>query len=260
MRKREKPEHDNSPETEKEISQRSKVVVRVHQQTKPITFKTTGNSEDSQEDTMEEVMAVLREIQGDIKDMKRGIERNNDEMKNLGEEIRIMKKDWNEEKEEIREQLRNANERIEKLEKDKIRNNLVVTGIGKNMDSEDLLKQTVERMIKKELDMEMKIKTAYKIGEERCIVEMEQWADKLRILKAKNRLRGKDVFIDSAMTVKEREIQKFIRDFAKAEKTKGASVKVKYQKIEIDGKTLKWNAKEQKLTDTQEVHTNKSKN
>src|SRR3978361_675487 len=88
-----------------------------------------------------------------------------------------------------------------------------------------------------------------KIGASKCILEMNEWTDKVKILKEKGRLRGKHMFIDSELTLKEIEIQKKIRDVAREERKKGVRVKVRCQRLEMDGKTLEWDNKEQRLKD-----------
>lgn len=49
---------------------------------------------------------------------------------------------------------------------------------------------------------------------------MAEWPEKLKILKEKSKLRGKDIYIDSEVTYKERNVQKRIRVIAREERTK----------------------------------------
>lgn len=49
------------------------------------------------------------------------------------------------------------------------------------------------------------------------------------------------------MTAKEREIQKYIRDVAKEERNKGANVKVRFQKLQLNGREYRWSNKDNKL-------------
>jgi thiol:disulfide interchange protein len=153
-------------------------------------------------------------------------------------------------------------EKIEKLEEDKIRNNLIVTGIRMETENEERLRNTMEKMITKELRLNVKVKKAYKIGQDRYNVEMNNWNEKLKVLKTKGKLRGKlrgkEIYIDSALTLTEREIQKNIRDFAKKEIINGATVRVKYQGMEIDGRSWKWNKMEQKLMKVGEIKVPKN--
>jgi thiol:disulfide interchange protein len=125
-------------------------------------------------------------------------------------------------------------------------------------EDEELLRNTMEKKINKELSLNVKVKKVYKIGQDRYNVEMNNWNEKLMVLKTKGKLRGKEIYIDSALTLTEREIQKKIRDFAKKERIKGATVRVKYQGVEIDGRSWKWNKKEQKLMKVGEIKAPKN--
>jgi hypothetical protein len=120
-------------------------------------------------------------------------------------------------------------------------------------EDEELQRNTMEKMINKELRLNVKVKKVYKIGQDRYNVERNNWNEKLMVLKTKRKLRGKEIYIDSALTLTEREIQKNIRDFAKQERINGATVRVKYQGVEIDGRSWQWNKKEQKLMKVGEI-------
>ncbi|KAK9704490.1 hypothetical protein QE152_g27855 [Popillia japonica] len=60
------------------------------------------------------------------------------------------------------------------------------------------------------------------------------------ILKNKSKLRGSKYYIDSDLTDQELKIQKTLRVIAKNEKEKGKRIKVGFQKIIMDGKTMIW--------------------
>jgi hypothetical protein len=51
----------------------------------------------------------------------------------------------------------------------------------------------------------VKVKKVYKIGQDRYNVEMNNWNEKLMVLKTKGKLRGKEIYIDSALTLTERD-------------------------------------------------------
>jgi thiol:disulfide interchange protein len=180
------------------------------------------------------------------------------EMRSLREDVRTMQVNWEKEKLELEEKITKTEEKIEKLEKDKIRNNLIVTGMRMETENEELLRNTMEKMINKKLSLNVKVKKAYKIGQDRYNVEMNNWNEKLKVLKTKGKLRGKEIYIDSALTLTEREIQKNVRDFAKKEIINAATVRVKYQGVEIDGRSWKWNKMEQKLMKVGEIKVPKN--
>ncbi|KYN07152.1 hypothetical protein ALC62_01884 [Cyphomyrmex costatus] len=70
--------------------------------------------------------------------------------------------------------------------------------------------------------------------EEQFILEkLENFEEKIKIMKNKYKLRGRKIYVDDDMTRKEREIQKKVREWAYQEKKKGRMVKVGYGKAEI---------------------------
>lgn len=95
----------------------------------------------------------------------------------------------------------------------------------------------------------MGIKSAYQIvidrerKREMIVVEVESFSKKMEIMKAKNKIRGSQVYIDNDLTKNERGIQKEIREIAKEERDKGKTVRTGYQKIIINGKEFRWDSK-----------------
>jgi hypothetical protein len=261
--KRNKPDHDSSFDEIHNSFQRSKITPRTPTKLQESAPEQTLSMEeiramledfrkDFKEDMAQlklEIKGEVTEIKGDIKEMKAEIRKNSDEMKCIKEQIIRMKEEWREEKCELLYKIQQSEQRIEKLEKDKIRNNLVITGISMDVNDEAKLKQAAVNLFREEFKEEVKIRRAFKIGQAKCIVELEEWSDKLKILKTKGGLRGKDIFIDAELTRNEREIQKKIRDQARNEKGKGSNVKVGYQKLIVDGKVMKWNLTEGKLVE-----------
>lgn len=254
--KRNKPEHD-SPIDEESCFQRSKIIAR------------TPTKEPIKKDTYEEIPGGMEEIRamfadikgeianirGDTENIKMELQSNNEEIKQLREEMQKMKKEWMEEKEELIYKLEATEARLERIEKDKIRNNIVISGIEVKTQDRKVVKDTVQNMLKQELNIEVQIKDAYKISESKCIAEMNKWEDKLEVLQRKINLKGKNIYIDAEMTVMERKIQKTIRDIGKEQKIRGANVKIGYQRIEINGKIMKWCQKENKLREIKQMGT-----
>lgn len=262
--KRDKPDLDNSREEEEQRAfQRSRVVLRTPEkedksvemeEIKRLIMETNREITESKREIMSELVKFktevrngMEEIRCNIKKMREEITQNKGEINNIGEKINEMEKKWEGEMEEVVNGLHAAEEKIERTEKEKIRNNLVVTGFEAGTDDEDELKGTMESFIQRELQVEVKVRKAYKIGQRRQILEMQGWNDKLKILGEKRKLKGTKIFIDSELTYREREIQRKIREIAKKERDGGATVKVKYMKLEINGRVLNWDDREKRL-------------
>jgi predicted RNase H-like nuclease (RuvC/YqgF family) len=116
--KRNKPDHDSSPETEQKLFRGGTQVGR-----------TQLKQEKTEDQNMEEIKQILLELSREVKEMSNDISQNNKEMKSLRENVRIMQVNWEKEKLDLEEKITKTEEKIEKLKKDKIRNNLIVTGI-----------------------------------------------------------------------------------------------------------------------------------
>jgi len=64
----------------------------------------------------------------------------------------------------------------------------------------------------------------------------------------KQKLTGTNIYIDGKLTRAEKEIQRTIREISRVEQSKGKKVKVRYKKMEIEGKTLQWSEIQEKYT------------
>ncbi|KAL3278296.1 hypothetical protein HHI36_013629 [Cryptolaemus montrouzieri] len=104
-------------------------------------------------------------------------------------------------------------DRIDKMENEKRRNNLIVQGLTMKSENQDELKTEIAETIEKHLGIEVKITGASKLGPKTCLVELEN-------------------------AEKDREIQGHIRGIASAERKDGKNVKIGYRKLFIEGE--KW--------------------
>lgn len=94
------------------------------------------------------------------------------------------------------------------------------------------------------------METAYKTGKQEpkiIVAKLKNFEHKIEILKNKSKLKGKNIYIDSDLTLDEQKTQAEIRKAAKEEKDKGNNTKVGYRKLEINGMKYVWNDEEGKL-------------
>jgi hypothetical protein len=94
-------------------------------------------------------------------------------------------------------------------------------------------------------DFEEKLKVTWK-GRAMIMVKMRHFEEKLKVMRNKRKLAGRECFIENDMTRKERQIQAGIRRRAREETDKGHTVKIRYQKIQINGKWEYYNNKKEK--------------
>lgn len=198
----------------------------------------------------EENSEIKHEIRENNKKMQKQIETQTEELKIMREELNQVKTRWNQEKissekkiDELKNKLETVNFKIELQEREKRRNKLLVTGLKIEEMGKSTIEEKIEGFLRQTLDVEVTIRTAYKIGEEKCVIEVESWEKKLEIMRNKfklNRLTSERVYIDHDLTVMERGIQAKIREQAGEMRKSGKRVKVGYQKLICDSKLLKW--------------------
>lgn len=151
------------------------------------------------------------------------------------------KSEWQEEKKKLEDRLSKMEQKMEVGERKIRMNNLVIVGVEEVLAGKEDVKTEVLSFFKEKLEVEPKIAKAYKIGQNRCVVEMEQNESKAEVMKNKKKLKGSRVFINDDLTIQERKIQTQLRNKAKEEREKGRQTTVGYKKLWIDGKKFVWN-------------------
>ncbi|CAH0560387.1 unnamed protein product [Brassicogethes aeneus] len=177
------PEHDSSLEEEEKIVKKSNLNTKNPIQSSAVKAK--GKE-------MEEIKEILLQVQKEIKTMSVELKINNEEMKKNRDEINTMKEQWNSEKQDLINKIKETEARLERLEKDKTRNKLVISGL--NIESQEKpVKTTVEEFINKKLGIKIELRAAYKVNEKTIIAETESWEEKSNILKEKQKLKGTNI-------------------------------------------------------------------
>ena len=91
--------------------------------------------------------------------------------------------------------------RAEVLERKEKKNNVIISGVKFNYKS---VKEEAKMWIKNKLQLELKIKEAWKIADEVSVIVCESYEDKVEIMSKKSLLKGTSVFINEDCTKKER--------------------------------------------------------
>lgn len=231
----------DSPEEEKAIFTPSKKILR---------SPSYSSKQKETPPNMDELMNMIKEMREDskrndnmMKEMMAELKRNTEEVRSLRVEMNKKEEEWKAERKELVERINILEKKIDNQDKEKRRNNTVISGIevkGEN------LEQYLERVIAEVILVDAKIKKAYKINNKNNIpmymVEWVSWEDKRKVMQNKYKLKDKvkNVYIENDLTWEERKIQFDIRAIAKTERAKNKKVKVGYQKIFIEGKEYKW--------------------
>lgn len=194
------------------------------------------------EEKMEDLVKFMKEIMLELKEVRKGQQEYHSHIKELKQENKEMK-----------EKIEELQGKIEALEKDKKKNNIIVSGISENAGDEDAVKEEVAKVLKEELKIEANIKSTRRIATGKYIIKMEKFTEKLEILRKKHRLKqakNKIIYINDDLTKAEIEIQQKITEVAKKEKQNGKHVKMGFMKLYINGKEWKWDHKENKLKES----------
>lgn len=182
---------------------------------------------DELKNMMTEMMRELKELRNDQKSIM-------EEVKQINEETTTLRK----ENRELKDRMKVMEEKLEKIEKQNRKNNIIIKGIDFQNKTEG-----IEQFCKERLGTEVKIEAFQNIGtNERPMImaKVNTWEQKVSIMKNKNKLRGTKIFVDHDMTKAESEVQKKLRERAKVEKSQGKEAHVGYQKIYINGECWKW--------------------
>lgn len=186
---------------------------------------------------LNELKTMFLSMMNEIKEMKQDQRSLIEETKGLREEVESLKG----ENELMKRRIQEMELRMEREDKEKRRNNVIVKGI-------DLKHNTAEaeKFFKDKLGSQVKVNTIIEPqkGKDKLIsvVKLNSRQDKELIMENKNKLRGTGVYIDNDLTKTESSVQKQLRDIAKEERQKGKTVKVAFQKIYIEGRCWEWNA------------------
>lgn len=215
---------------------------------------------------MDRMLDLLQKLSQDMEELKIdqrktsvSLEKINNKIIKITEENERIKKenqDIKDENNKIKEELRKMSTRMEQLDKEKRANNIVIQGIEMDAYKVEILKEAMARFIKDNLEIEVTVQSAHKIGSKTCLVKLDKFQDKLKVMQNKNKLKrgsAPNIYINNDLTKYEMEIQKIIKVRAREEKEKGRTAKIGYKKIEIEGKKWIWDETRNRLEEMKEV-------
>lgn len=233
-------------------------------------MRTPKRSDQKSENMLVKMMNMLTDLSTDMKEVKLKQDKHIDDMEFLYREIQELRKEQSEYKKEV-ERLRQINEhaikeidhlkeesssikeRLEKLEANKRKNNIILQGFTVDDNTQESLRDAVEKFFVKELGIVIKIRSARGITDKMCKVELNNADDKIKIMQNKSKLKNltKRVYINNDLTKEERIIESKIRIKAKEEKAKGNSTKIRHQKLIVNNVIWKWSKDKGELVKTE---------
>jgi hypothetical protein len=203
------------------------------------------DKDNTQEGKFDKILEALGNLTQEIKELKMEQREFKLEQKEFKEEIRKIKQEneiIKKENVELKKDIKTINEKLDALEKEKRRNNVVIQGINIGAENQKEIVEELKKFTKVELGVDVEIKEVRKMGIKTCLMELANSDDKAKVMKNKNKLRSnkEQIFINDDMSKKERIIQGKIRRRAQEEKRKGHSVKIGFLKLIINDEVWKW--------------------
>lgn len=193
------------------------------------------------------IIGMMKDLKLETQQIRRELEDYREEISSIKKENEVLRQENIEIKTEnkgIKEELGQLRNKMEWIEKEKRRNNVVVMGLEVNYENGKTIKENMETMLKEELQVEVQVKTANKMGDKICLLELESEEDKGKIMRNKHKLRTKKdhkIYINDDMTESERKKAKEIRKKASEERSQGKMVKIGYNTVNNGTNEWRWN-------------------
>ena len=242
--KRKREKEGPEAETSTDIFKKSRKTVR-----SPTKLEQGEPTRQQEETDMGKDTDELKDmIQNMMKIMEQGFKSNKTELEKIRTEMQEKEKTWQKEKRELEQRITSMEKKIWQQERNEKRNNIVIKGAKIN---ETNMKEELENMINEDTGIEIKIIEAYSLGKATgrniIVAKIEQRGQKILLMKNKNKLRGKNYFIEDDLTKEEQEVQKKIVARAREERNRGLKTKIGYKKLIIEDKKYIWNDTDKNL-------------
>lgn len=198
-------------------------------------------------------------IADELADIKRDNENFKETLLQENRELKIRADNMQKEIEDLKDEKINLSIRVTQLEKalerddrQKRKENIIIKG---SSFEEENLKENIKQYIKEKLDLEIEVREAHLIGKgpnKTILAKLKDFNQKLNVLKNKRKLKNEKIYIQSDLTIREREVQNILKDMAKEERDQGNNVKIGYNHLIINNITYDWDEATQKLIKRQQ--------
>lgn len=172
-------------------------------------------------------------VKRDLKEIREEQMMYREELEKIKEENKLL----HTENEANKKRLLQLEQKVEEMDRDKRRNNIIVQGMPIAIHEEQAIKHEMETLMKNKLEVDIKIKGARELGENTCLLELNNNTDKQLVMANKRKLknvREARIYINNDVSKEDREVQSKIRTVAKEEGSKGKTVKIRFGKLNID--------------------------
>uniref|UniRef100_A0A6P7H8S3 Uncharacterized protein LOC114348691 n=1 Tax=Diabrotica virgifera virgifera TaxID=50390 RepID=A0A6P7H8S3_DIAVI len=154
------------------------------------THRTPTNISDEK---LEKILYLMQEMKAEIKDEMKLIREDQKsyamEMKKLKEENEELRK----ENEDIKAELTQIKQNMEWIDKEKRKNNIVLSGLNIDTRNQAGLKIATENFLQTNLQLEIHIRTVIKIGESHYLIQLYHGEDKQTVMENKYKLKNIEI-------------------------------------------------------------------
>ena len=197
------------------------------------------------EEKLDKILGIIQEMKDEMKEMRKEQREYREEMIAIKRENENLRKDYEmtkRENQEIRSELNSLKNAIDRLEGEKREKNIVMTGLTVDSTDPKILTETMSNFLKKHLEVKVEIRSAHRLGQKTCLIQLNNMGDKENIMNNKHKLKkleGETVYINNDLSVSERDMQRQIRERAREERKLGKTVKIGFSKVTINGEEWK---------------------
>lgn len=191
----------------------------------------------------------------EIADLKDMIRTDKEELLKI---INEDKNEWVKVKEAMAEKQSRTDWRLNQMEKQQKKNNLILTNYTPTETDSRKLVREIEEMLQTKIEEKVNVEAVIKIKTsvgDKVIVKMKDFHDKLAVMRKKKMMyeerdgRKLPIYVDDDLTQEDREIQKRARDQCKKARELGKVANVGHRRIYINGKEYKWNQEKNDFLD-----------
>lgn len=139
------------------------------------------------EEKLDKLMRMMQTIVGEVQLIRTEQQRGNEEFKKLSEENRKIRKEnekITKENEEMKKTIADLALRMDKLEKQGKRNNIVVSGLKIREEEPSKQETEIENFIKQELEVTVSVENVAKLGQTTWLVKLKNTEEKQKIMKS----------------------------------------------------------------------------
>ncbi|KAJ3648197.1 hypothetical protein Zmor_020018 [Zophobas morio] len=190
---------------------------------------------EKEESEMTEIRKMFSAINRKLTVVEEKLDRNTEAMITIRKENLLLK-----------ESIKDQDSRLELLEKEVRKNNIIIQGVAdENDEKEEKLTEKIQNILTKmgvKVDVEIDASEIRRIGTYKpngnrpILVKLQKWKTKMEIYKLTKNLKGSDIWINDDFSKKVQAERKCLTPYLQQVRQQGSTAYLRYNKMIIDGK------------------------